>query len=241
MLPINNVVNENIIVEFPHGAGGTFLSSVLACCTKNLLWQPHKTNFHKSLYAVESNHWYEPANNIISIDHSGARYNFWIYYFKKRVVHELVSYRYQNQRWIKCPYQELDSAGDGFWLLNQCRFIIRYQSQQSWRIDWLQMLQDPSASWKTIQDFLDSNNQPNHWNLDKWKFAVDIYKQTLPKKISINCHHVRWYLWAVALLQEQGITPDFDLVNNFRTKIFYEWLNKYQTDLIETTKRYIWN
>lgn len=240
MLPINNIVNENIIVEFPHGAGGAFLSSVLACCTKNLLWQPHKTNFHKSLYKVKSNHWYEPANNIISIDYPGARYNFWVYYFKKRVIHELVSYRYQNRRWIKCPYQELDPISDGFWLLNQCRFIIGYQTQQSWKIDWAQMLQDPSVSWKTIQDFLNSNNQYNYWNLDKWKFAVDLYKQTLPKKISINRYHVRWQLWATALLQEQEIIPDFDLVNNFRTKVFYEWLDKYQLDLVETTKKCIW-
>jgi hypothetical protein len=234
-------MNENIIVEYPHGAGGSFLSSVLACCTTDLPWEPNIINFHKPLHQVESNHLWEPANNIISIDSSDARYNFWIYYFKKRVAHELKYYRYKNSRWIKCPYEITDTPGDGYWLLNQCRFIIQYNSKQFWKVNWGEMVTNPAASWTTIHDFLNSNNQPNYWSLDNWVSAVEFYKKTLSKKVIINTNHVRWQIWAVALLQEQGITPDFNLIENFRNDIFLNYLNKHNQALIETTKNYVWH
>ena len=229
------IINNDIVVEYPQGAGGAFLSSVLACCTKDLSWTNRAVNFHKSIYQIAGNHWFPPAGNVISIDDPGARYNFWIYYFKKRIVYELKHYRYQDKKWIQCPYETLDSRGDGFWLLNQCKFIISYQTQQSWKINWTQMITDPTTTWTTIQNFLEENYQPNHWNLQQWLTAVDSYKQTLSGKITLNPHQVRWQIWATALLQQQGITPDFDLIDNFRKPIFVAWLDKHNASLMKLT------
>lgn len=234
------IINRDIIVEYPQGAGGAFLSTVLACCTEDLSWINRSVNFHKTASQIAGNHWYAPANNIISIDDPGARYNFWLYYFRKRIVYELEHYRYQNKRWVKCPYENLDSRGDGFWLLNQCKFIISYQTQQPWKINWSQMITDPARVWNTVENFLEENHQPNHWKLEQWLTAVDSYKQTLSKKITINPHQVRWQIWATALLQEQGITPDFDLIDNFRSPEFLKWLNKHSQTLLNTTKEYTW-
>jgi hypothetical protein len=235
-------MNNNIIVEFPQGAGGTFLSTVLHCCIKNVPWDTNanKINFHTSADKVQNNHWFAPANNVISIDDPSARFNFWIYYFRKRVAHELISYRYQHHKWVKCPYDNLDSRGDAFWLLNQCRFIIQYKTQQRWKISWSQMLANPEASWKILQDFLDANNQPNYWNLEKWTLAVNDYRRTLSLKVYINTHHVRWQIWAIAFLQEQQITPEFDLVDNFRNLTFLNWLDSHTQPVIEATQKLIW-
>jgi len=236
----HRIVNSKILVEYPHGAGGAFLSRVLACCTTNLPWKPGPINFHNLTYKVNNAHWYDDrANNIISINDSRAKYNFWIYYFRKRVVHELIHYRYQQQRWIKCPYADVTAREDGLWLLNQCRFIMQYQTNQPWKISWIEMLENPANSWKTIQNFLESNNQPNHWNIDQWNSAVDDYRKTL-SKVVINQHHARWQIWAAAVLQEQGMIPDFDLVDNFRKVEFVNWIDGHSNKLVEYTKQSLW-
>lgn len=227
-------VNKNICVEYPHGAGGVFLSTVLACCTMNLPWQGSKVNFHQNPYVIGEGHWLEPANNIISIDDPGAKYNFWMNYFKKRVVYELVRSRYQGQRWIRCPYENLSLKQDGIWLLNQCKFVIDYSSQQPWKLSWITMLTDPGTCWQTIVEFLQTNNQPNHWNIDQWISAVGVYRKTLATP-TINVHHSKWQIWATALLQSQNIVPDFDVVDNFRKPVFVSWLDKHNDSLIELT------
>ena len=224
------------------GSGGEFLKTALACCTKNSTWvSEQRINFHKSVNKVLGNHWSAPAQNIISIDSPDARYNFWVNYFRKKVIYELTMYRHQGKRWIKGPSNEFDIYNDSFWLLNQSRFIINYQSLQRWKINWIEMMEQPDTAWRTIQEFLDANNQPNHWNIDQWVLALDDYKQTLPKQIKINTHHLSWQIWAVALLQEQGITPPFNLIANFKTLQFFEWLNNYKEKLVETTQKCTWN
>jgi hypothetical protein len=241
------VVND-LVVEFPHGSGGIFLSAVLGCCIKNAPWQRYTdcvplrytVNHHLTTVSARSNCVLDPAPNIISIDDPGARYNFWINYFKKRVLNELDWYRYNNRRWTKCPYQDLDSRGDAFWLINQCKFLINYRSQQPWRISWIQMLNDPASAWKVVQEYLETNNQPNYWNLTKWTEAVQEYQQTLPANIPLNTHHIKWQIWAVALLLEQRITPNFDLIDNFRNTKFLTWLDNYNQDLIKITKQCVW-
>jgi hypothetical protein len=235
-------MNE-IFVESPPGAGGSFLRSVLGHCTKDLYWASEKRiNFHGLVSVnvnVNGNHYYEPAQNIINIDSPNARYNFWINYFRKRIVYELPRYHYQGRRWIKSPNKDSTRQDDGFWILNQCRFIINYRSLQPWKISWTEMLQDPEAGWQVIQEFLDANHQHNYWRMDQWISAVNDYKQTL-SKIKINTNHVSWQIWATALLQEQGIIPSFDLIDNFRKPQFFQWLNNYQQNLVETTQKCIW-
>ena len=236
---------NKLFVEYPPGSGGSFLKSVLICCTNNLRWVSKKrVNFHNledrvKFGQIQGNHLYAPATNIISIDSPEARYNFWINYFKKCVVYELKKYTYQGKRWIKCPYEELDCRGDAFWLLNQCRFIIGYQNLQMWKIDWTEMLQNPETPWKIIQEFLDANHQPNHWQLDQWVEAVNDYKQTV-SKIKINTNHVSWQIWATALLQEQEITPAFDLIDNFQKPQFFNWLDNHRQTLVEKTEKCTW-
>lgn len=237
-----NLVSDQVMVEYLPGSGGRFLKLVLASCMTNSAWVPmQRVNFHNREITVLGNHHYEPANNIIGIDSSNARYNFWLNYFKKRVLHELTKYTYQGNRWIKCPDADSDVYHDGYWLLNQCRFIIDYKSIQPWKIDWVEMLQNPEASWQTIQEFLTANNQPNYWNLDQWILAVNDYKKTVFTNIKINPAHRSWQIWAVALLQEQGITPNFNLIDNFRSPCFFQWLNEYQQDLVELTKKTTFN
>jgi hypothetical protein len=236
------MTNNQIFVEWPPGAGGAFLISVLTCCTTNAPWvSEQQINFHKSSNFPEGGHQLEPAQNVISIDSPNARYNFWINYFRKKVIYEFTTYRHLGQRWVKNPYyEEFTSQQNGYWLLDQCRFIIQYESQQSWKIDWKQMMCDPVSTWETIQKFLDANNQPNYWNIDQWIYALDDYKKT-SQNIKLNPNHVSWQIWAVALLQQQGITPDFNVVDNFRTPLFFQWLDTYKQDLVKTTKNLTFN
>ena len=232
----------NVAVEYPQGAGGAFLSQVLACCIANQPLQSniHGVNFHKIPLRTESQHVFTPANNVISIDDPRARYNFWIYYFRKRVALELTYYRHGKHRWIKCPYADLDHREDANWLVNQCRFIINYQSQQHWSINWIQMMENPVDVWPTVCEFLAANKEPNHWNLDRWIDAVNTYRETLRVKTQINVNQVRWQIWATALLINQKIWPDFDMIENFRNPVFVQWLKDHQSYVIGYTQQCHW-
>lgn len=230
-------MHDKISVEFPPGAGGHFLSQVLQCCLDNTPWSNRSINFHGQSYSISKDHWLAPNHNIISVDSPLARYNFWIYYFQKKVVAELGYYRAHGRRWNRSLSPATNARDDAFWLLNQSRFIIQYQTQQKWKLDWIQMLNQPEISWQTIQNFLDSNKQFNHWHLNQWILAVDNYRNTLPKKIAINPNQIRWQIWATALLQEQGIIPDFDLFENFGSYQFRHWLSLHHDYLITQTNR----
>ena len=73
----DNKFDHVIQVEFPHGAGGVFLSSVLGCCTQGIEWEKkQRINFHNFPTQVLSNHLFERSSNIIGIDSPLARYNF---------------------------------------------------------------------------------------------------------------------------------------------------------------------
>lgn len=237
-IDIHQKFRSNIQVEFPQGAGGMFLSSVLTCCTHGIGWEKkQRHNFHTFPTQVESNHYFKKSANIISIDNPLARYNFWIYYFRKRIIRELSHYRYQGKKWIKCPFKDLDARKDAFWLVDQARFIDQYTTRQSWKIDWIEMLEFPEKSWETIDMFLQSNFIPNSWTLSQWLEAVEDYRNTLPKKITINPHHVHWQIWAIGILQNQGITSEIDMIENFRNLDYQQWIGKYLENTIDYTEK----
>jgi hypothetical protein len=98
------------------------------------------------------------------------------------------------------------------------------------------MLTDPETCWKTILQYLQANHQHNYWSLDQWIGAVNSYRQTLAKP-TFNVRHARWQIWATALAQEQGILPNFDLMDNFRKPIFLSWLDEHTDYLLEITKK----
>jgi|688.fasta_scaffold742285_1 hypothetical protein len=232
-----DIIDIDIQVEFPHGAGGVFLSSVLGCCTQGIEWEKkQRINFHKFPTRIPSNHLFERSSNIISIDSPLARYNFWVYYFRKRILWELPYYRYQGKKWVKCPYEDLDIKGDGFWLLNQARFIDQYVSQQPWKIDWIEMLEYPEKAWEIIDQFLESNQKNNFWTLSQWLESLNDYRCTLPKKIVINPHHIHWQIWATGILQNQDITSGID-IKNFQDKEYRQWLYSYIEKTLEYTEK----
>jgi hypothetical protein len=98
------------------------------------------------------------------------------------------------------------------------------------------MLTDPETCWKIILQYLQANHRHNYWSLDQWISAVNNYQQTLAKP-KINVRHARWQIWATALLHEQEILPNFDLMENFRKPIFLSWLDKHNDCLLEITKK----
>jgi hypothetical protein len=231
-----NNANDDIKVQFPQGAGGVFLSSVLACCTQDIKWEKNqRINFHAFPAQVAYSHTFKKSSNVICIDSPLARYNFWVNYFRKKILCEVPYYRYQGKKWIKSPFENLDAKKDGFWLLNQARFIDHYVCQQSWQIDWIEMLEHPAKAWETIDQFLESNQKNNFWTLSQWLEAVDNYCNTLPKKITINPHHVHWQIWAIGILQNQDIISEIDIIENFRNQAYTQWLYKYIENALDYT------
>jgi hypothetical protein len=231
-----NKVNDDIKVQGPQGAGSIFLSSVLACCTLDMKWEKkQRINFHAFPAQVASSHTYFKSSNVICIDSPSARYNFWVNFFRKKILYEVSYYRYQGKKWIKSPFQNLDDRENAFWLLNQARFIDQYVCEQSWIIDWIEMLEYPSSVWRTINEFLESNKKNNFWTLSQWLEAVDDYRNTLPKKITINPHHVHWQIWAIGILQNQGITSEIDMIENFRNPEYQQWLYRYIENTLDYT------
>lgn len=228
----------DIKVEYPQGAGGVFLSSVLSCCTHGVEWKKtHRVNFHNFPTQIPSGHSFDKSHSIIGIDSPLARYNFWVYYFRKRILWELPYYRYQNKKWIKCPDKNLDYRGDGFWLLDQARYIDTYICQQYWKIDWIEMIEYPEKAWDTIVKFIDSNQKHNFWTTSQWVEAVDDYRDTLSQKIAINPRHVHWQIWAIGVLQNRGITSEIDIIKNFGNQEYQQWLYSYIENTIDYTEK----
>ncbi len=224
-------------IEYPHGAGGSFIAAVLFCCITDTEWiSGLRTNFHPDK-KIQSNHLYDLSDTVLKVDSPLARYNFWIYYWKKRVLFELKYYRKGVNRWIKCPYQDFGSKwkSDGFWVLNQCRFIQDYCQNQTWRLDWLDIVNLRPEPWQIIDRWLQYHGAKNFWTFEQWCLAVKDYTVTLPK-VKINTNHISWKIWCVAYLQNQGIYPDFDLHENFYSERFNRWLESYNNSIVEHTK-----
>ena len=58
------------------------------------------------------------------------------------------------------------------------------------------------------------------------------------KKHHINIKHTYWQIWILSVLQQQGISPGFNLIENWRTPLLYDWLVQYQDSVIEYTKNH---
>lgn len=232
----HQLLDCNIGVEHPPGAGGNFIGSVLYCCIKNTNWIHTDHNFHDYPKKILVEHKLDPSPLNICIDSPLAKYNFWIYYWKKTVLKEMPYRRYQGQRRPICWFDNLSVIEDGYWFLNQCRYIQTFQSNQDWKIDWIEMIENPQQTWKTINNFLESNQQKNHWTLNQWIQAVDNYKSTLCT-IKINSAQVTWKVWAVGVLHIQGIFPPWNVVENFNNATFNRWLSIYNKDVIDYTRK----
>lgn len=234
---------SSIQVEAPQGAGGTFLSSVLYCCLSGIAWEPKKNavNFHyvPDNQRVLFNHHWKKSTSVLGLDSRRARYNFWLFYYHKRVCYELKLYRIHGHRWPSWHHSIKNYRSDGYALLDQCRFINSFNSDQELILDWVEMIQSPERSWMTIQEFFFINRCQNRWNKDQWVSAVNSYRSTLKiKKIHINIKHTYWQIWILSVLQHQGISPGFDLIENWRTPLLHDWLLQYQDSVIEYTKNH---
>lgn len=186
---------------------------------------------------MSAGHHLPESSSTICIDSPKSRFNFWIYYFKKKIIHELDYYYHRGRRRVKCPFHDLDSREDGFWLLDQCKFIQTYQSAQKWKIDWVEMIENPELAWAKINDFLEHNQKTNYWSLDHWIRALDNYKSTIVN-VKINTNHASWKIWAAAALQSQGIgPPGWNLSDNFNNHLFNNWIKIYQDDMVAYTEK----
>jgi hypothetical protein len=236
-------VGDNIQVEALQGAGGKFLASVLHSCLTGDEWQPKKdaVNFHyvPDNQMVLMTHHSKKSTSVLGLDSRRARYNFWLYYWHKRVCYELELYRVNGRRWPWWSKDIKDPRSDGCMLLDNCSHINSFHSDQDLILDWVEMIQSPERSWMIIQEFFFINKCQNRWNKDQWVSAVDTYRSTLKiKKQHINIKHTYWQIWMLSVLQQQGIQPNFGLIKNWGTPLLHDWLIQYQDSVIEYTKNH---
>lgn len=231
---IKSFIKSKLSVEFPPGSGGRFLSTVLACCTNNLPWYENYVNFHNSLYLIPCGHKLKKSTSCISIDNTNARFNFWIYYFKKKILYETSYYRFNSRRWPLCYENSFNIYENGFFLLNTAIYVQTYQSKQHWNIDWVEMLENPELAWDIICNFLNFNNEKNYWSITEWFTAIQNYKHTL-SQVKLNTNHISWKIWAVANLHNKNIHPDWNLIENFNNNKFCDWLGQYKTQIFDDT------
>ena len=236
----------SISVEFPHGAGGSWLSHVIHCTINDTEFTNSQVNWHQetAVYAQHNVSLETTPNfikynaNQISISSCNAKYNFWVNYFKKRVIHELAYTRYKNIRLPVCPYQENTTQYEDFeWLLNQCKFIIRYEPLE-YNLNWTDLYEDKISAWNVICDRLAASNLPT---LEYKKFChyVDIYLKSLAK-IVIRPNHKYFHIWAIALLEINDLSPNFNVFENLATPEYYQWYEKHKDFVLNETKKLVY-
>ena len=236
----------SISVEFPHGAGGSWLSHVIHCTINDTDFTNSQVNWHQetAVYAQHNVSLKTTPNfikynaNQISISSCNAKYNFWVSYYKKRIIHELAYTRYKNIRLPVCPYQENTTQYEDFeWLLNQCKFIIRYEPLE-YNLNWTDLYEDKISAWNVICDRLVASNLPT---LEYKKFChyVDIYLKSLPK-IVIRPNHKYFHIWAIALLEINDLSPNFNVFENLATPEYYQWYEKHKDFVLNETKKLVY-
>lgn len=236
----------SISVEFPHGAGGSWLSHVIHCTINDTEFTNSQVNWHQetAVYAQHNVSLETTPNfikynaNQISISSCNAKYNFWVNYFKKRVIHELAYTRYKNIRLPVCPYQENTTQYEDFeWLLNQCKYIIRYEPLE-YNLNWTDLYEDKISAWNVICDRLAASNLPT---LEYKKFChyVDIYLKSLAK-IVIRPNHKYFHIWAIALLEINDLSPNFNVFENLATPEYYQWYEKHKDFVLNETKKLVY-
>jgi len=228
----------SISVEFPHGAGGTWLSHIIHCTINNTEFLNSQVNWHESAVIFAQHNLSLEKNfgdNRISISSCNAKYNFWASYVKKRIMNELTYTRYKNIRLPVCPYQKNTTQYEDFeWLLNQCKFIINYEPLE-YNLNWTDLYEDKISAWNTICDRLAASNLPT---LEYKKFChyVDIYLKSIPK-IVIRPNHKYFHIWAIALLDINDLSPNFDIFENLATPEYYQWYEKHKDFVLNETKK----
>ena len=87
----------SISVEFPHGAGGTWLSHIIHCTINNTEFLNSQVNWHESAVIFAQHNLSLEKNfgdNRISISSCNAKYNFWASYVKKRIIISYTTFFY---------------------------------------------------------------------------------------------------------------------------------------------------
>jgi len=245
----------NLIVSFPPGAGGGWLSRVVEQCATGLGWQDNDidntVNFHLTddiirdlNQIVFSCHDTPPADNVISIGNDNCRYNFWRLYCYKRILYELKYKRYNKKRLVISPYNNFvpgEERNEFFWLVNQCRYIQSYQYTGKFNVSWILLFTDPKQAWNVIIEYLLTNKIENRIDFDIFLEKLQKYKNTCTRiKYTFNFNHKLFLIWSIALLQNQNIIYYGDVFKDFGNKHFAEWINQHRDLIIEYTMQQNW-
>ena len=236
-LPYNSSSKiSNVVVSFPQGAGGSWLSCVLTYCNDPTVDFTSSINFHNSYFLNKIEHNIQPSDNVISIGNDSSRYNFWRQYCYKTLIYELNWYRYRGQRLVK-HYNNISPRNDFFWIVNQCKFIQCYNYQGQFNIQWRDLFIDPLKVWQIICAFLEHNQIQNYINFKKFIILVEKYKSTIvPINLTVNTNHKLFLIWCFAFLQNQSIEIPFDVFEQFDPIQIKDWVLQHQPDIIKFTK-----
>jgi len=226
-----------VAIEYPPGAGGAWLSAVLACAITGRPWvwntQPNFHDRHGEIFAA---HWVKNSRAVIGLHSAQARYNFWIYYWGKRVLPDLRCRRYDGRHWVNSGSDLAQAKQQGSWLLSVCQRIHEFPSQHDFQIDWINMINQPDQAWRTVCAFLEQNRERNRWSLSQWQTAVQNYRATIWSPRARTTHRVAYRIWAVAWLASQGISAPFDVFVNFYEPCLQEWLGDFADDIEHYTQ-----
>lgn len=237
-----SLMTSNLVVVYPHGAGGVWLRCVIGWCITRCDWEQQQVNFHQSpINLISHRHEYAQVDHALSISDPSCKYNFWKLYVRKRFIHELEYLREKGQRLVLCPYStfyNIQSNKDNFfWMLDQCKYIQSYNWTGRFEVKWQNLFRDPEQVWDTICRFLEFNQQKNYHTFNDFKIPLANYKNTCARIIpKINFNQKHFLIWSLAYLQHRQIHAPFDVFENFNTNIMLDWVKHYEEDIIGFTQ-----
>lgn len=235
-----NSFRTGLILQYPHGAGGAWLAQVLDCCMhdRSWVWNPGPS-WHDLRSTILTGHWFEKTGkSVLHLANPDARFNFWTYYWGKKILRTAPVRRPDGKRWIASIYHERsDWINSGYWLLDQCRRIHKYPATTGFVIDWIDMINHGDKAWQTLCEFLDHNQMHNHWTVLQWHSAVDNYRSSIWTPKLHRTLGVSYRIWSLAWLQSRAIYPPFHLAENFFEPCLTEWLSTYRDEIENYTEK----
>ena len=222
-----------ITIEFPVGAGGTWLEQVINLCISGGEWKSRTKNFYhdNTFVCTQQSHNSIKENNYtasISLDNYNFKYSYWKSYYLNRVIGEL-DYVFKNNKRVYI-YNSDNSIRDNFFeLTNACNNIHRFKPSADIVIDYQDIWNNTPKVWQQVNTMLTNNGYRVNGTYSMFEDACENFKRTRNKiNKAVRRNSTTYKIWAVSYLSNQKIYFHEDLFENFHTKEFSDFVSDYR-------------
>ena len=233
-------MRKKIIIEFPVGAGGTWLQQLFERNLNGGEWSVKKANFYNNdtFFYTQQSHNSLKENNCtaaVSFDNPSFRYSFWKSYMYNRVIGELDFARYNNRRIFQ--FDNNETLKENFYTLqNACGNVQNFSPSANTIIDYKDIWTSPSLVQEQINSITVAYGHTSRGKDKLFTDALANFRKTRNKfNTRVNTHSLTYKIWALTYLTKKEVYFSDDIFEKFNSKKFNDFLNDYQNEILEYT------